>query len=377
MGDNESVVAKFGGFGQTKLVSKHYQPPKMSKRLTVGTPHSGHFVPLGVLFTEFGDIYESDPPFGLEEALDDIRDACAKGEVAELAISVLDEAVARLSQQAKIVSRARKCGLLSVEELTCLRLYTDEFLGGHSLYQVLNSKLQGGDRNLVKPFVRYTWLLLNVMTKCNAATCRTVYRGVRDIDISAQYKKGTEFEWHGFTSATSDLGVQNRFTGTAGVRNLFHIDLATKRGRDISEFSAFPDECEILFPPNTKFRVTGQVDLGNGLTMIHVEERPPTDPSIVFKAVRPVMFGLSFKDVAEEPEEILAFNSSFSLPTTAQPESPKPSTLSSKHSSVRRSSSKSRGSISGLMASIFGAGIVNTADEPYCQASTRAPIQSF
>ena len=41
----------------------------------------------------------------------------------------------------------------------------------------------------------------------------------------------------------------------------------------------------MLLPPNSRFKVLGQLDAGNGLVIIQMKELPPKDPIIDFDAV--------------------------------------------------------------------------------------------
>ncbi len=64
---------------------------------------------------------------------------------------------------------------------------------------------------------------------------------------------------------------------------LFSIELTTGRARVITKFSLFPSEAEVLLPPNSRFKVMGQLDTGNGLVIVQLKE-PSRDPIINFDA---------------------------------------------------------------------------------------------
>jgi surface protein len=258
----------------------------MENRVVVETPVQGVFTRLGLLFRKFGDVYasEGDVGFDLQDAVQDIRDACAAGSLPDLEMDVFDimveDMIAHARQQ---VQCGDYDGRLTECDLTVILLYTCEFPDANSLYAVMNKKLNIPDRNLVKPFVKYIWLLLRALAKCPASQYRTVYRGIKNADLTKHYPNNHEFEWHQFSSCSCSLEVQNHFTGQAGVRTLFVIELTSSRGRDVGVYSALQREMEVLLPPNTKFRVMSTFAAGGGLNMIQVVEIPPTDPVVVFR----------------------------------------------------------------------------------------------
>jgi hypothetical protein len=258
----------------------------MENRVVVEAPVPGVFTPLGLLFRKFGDVYapEGSMSFGLHEALQDIRDACAAGSLPEMEVDVLDTLADHFAAHARTqMLRDDYDGRLTECDLTVVLLYTCEFPDAVSVYDVMNKKLNIPDRNIVKPFVKYIWLLLRALVKCPVSPCRMVYRGVRNVDLTPFYPDNHEFEWHQFSSCSCSLAVQNRFTGPSGVRTLFTIELSSNRGRDVCAYSAIPREQEVLLPPNTKFKVRSTFAAGAGLNMIQLVEISATDPVIVIQ----------------------------------------------------------------------------------------------
>jgi hypothetical protein len=241
--------------------------------------------PLSAVFRDFGDIYDGEPSFGIEDALEDLRVACRTGELPELDVDALDLAVACFSGFSLDDGPGGKHEGFTIRDLMCLNLYTTEFSGGNSLYKIMNANLCHSDRRKVRPFVKYIWLLLKAMTKCEPSPARTVFRGLKEVDLTGAYSKNQIIQWSAFSSATSDLEVQKQFCGKEGCRTLLSIELTTKSGRDISKYSFTPDEREVLLPPNTRFKVTGLLDLGNSLTMIHLRELVPADPIVRFRGL--------------------------------------------------------------------------------------------
>jgi hypothetical protein len=257
----------------------------MEERVVVETPVEGFYTRLGLLFSNFGDVYDpvESLGFGFEDAIQDIRDACVNGKVDELNMDEMNIMIKDLAAYAVAqLSRSDNDGRLSECELVVLLLYTVEFPNSPSLYKVLNTRLNNPNRKLMKPFLRYIWLLLRALVKCPVSPYRMVYRGINGVDLTSHYKNNHIFEWHQFSSCSCSLEVQEEFTGKVGIRTLFTIELISSRGRDISSKSAIPREHEVLLPPNTKFKVVSHFDAGNGLKMIQVVEIPATDPVVTF-----------------------------------------------------------------------------------------------
>eukprot|EP01006_Ploeotia_vitrea_P026494 TRINITY_DN59468_c0_g1_i1.p1 TRINITY_DN59468_c0_g1~~TRINITY_DN59468_c0_g1_i1.p1 ORF type:complete len:894 (+),score=69.38 TRINITY_DN59468_c0_g1_i1:252-2933(+) len=85
-----------------------------------------------------------------------------------------------------------------------------------------------------------------------------VFRGTAEVMNPDAYRVGEYICWPGFSSATSEVSVAKYLLGhpKSDLRlpgTLFVIHSLT--GRNISSFSPHPNECEILFSPNTCFSV--------------------------------------------------------------------------------------------------------------------------
>ena len=55
---------------------------------------------------------------------------------------------------------------------------------------------------------------------------------------------------------------------TSGPRTMIHLELTEPVGRDVSAFSLYPQECEVLLPPNVCFKVVSRYNAGSGLVMV-------------------------------------------------------------------------------------------------------------
>jgi hypothetical protein len=100
-----------------------------------------------------------------------------------------------------------------------------------------------------------------------------IYRGVNK-DISNAYPKFKKIFFWGFSSCTKDGDVLKNpmFMGTSGPRTLLNIQ--TKAARDISRYSAFSAEAEVLLPPGLQFQVTNTMKVpgGDGLVLVTLSE---------------------------------------------------------------------------------------------------------
>jgi hypothetical protein len=165
-------------------------------------------------------------------------------------------------------------------EIAALCLYTS-----HSdFYRVLNAALRMPKRDNLTPFVDIIWLILSAISKCPLYTSSdTLYRGVK-ADLTKELVIDKVVTWHSFTSCSTGLNTLNepQFLGQSGHRSIFNIRMTTTRARDISTLSLFPGEKEVVFPPNTRFRVIDCVALGNDLTQYLLREEVSFDPILKY-----------------------------------------------------------------------------------------------
>jgi len=159
---------------------------------------------------------------------------------------------------------------LDADEAGAFTLYTMQT----ELYPTMNRLLRQRSREQLKPFFAYLLLLLTARRKLPKYV-GTVWRGVKGVDMRAQYPKGKEVYWWAFSSTSKELStLQNpQFLGTSGVRTVFNIQV--RRGVDVVRYSIFQggaSEAEVLLYPGTKLKVVDAMDMGSGLYMIHLEE---------------------------------------------------------------------------------------------------------
>ncbi|CAF1347133.1 unnamed protein product [Adineta ricciae] len=166
---------------------------------------------------------------------------------------------------------------LSIDEMASIRLYTKEWSPrDRCLYVVLNKSLRAEDRQEMKPWFLYLRLIIGAFSKIPSTRCH-VFRGVK-LDLSQQYLNISGLVWWSFSSCTSVLDVLKKpcFCGTKGERTIF--DIICHSGKDISRYSTYPTESEIVLLPGTEFKVIGCLNLGHGLHMIKLQQIEPQFP---------------------------------------------------------------------------------------------------
>ncbi|CAF0860565.1 unnamed protein product [Adineta ricciae] len=143
---------------------------------------------------------------------------------------------------------------LTQNESAAIHLYTMQFDGGPSLYQVLNQILRSENRQNIEPWYMYLKLLLTALYKLPSQT-RTVWREILEA-----------------------------FLGSIGIRTIFSIEC--KNGKAVALHSYFKNtEEEIILSPGSYFEVIGQLKPASGLHIIQLKEieppfafvKPPSD----------------------------------------------------------------------------------------------------
>jgi hypothetical protein len=170
---------------------------------------------------------------------------------------------------------------LTQEESAAIHLYTMQFRGGPSLYLLLNRALRAEDRDELIPWFPFLKLFLTALHKLPSQN-GTVWRGVRDVDLSLKYSTGTKFAWWGVSSSTMKLEVlqSKQFLGKEGQRTLFSIECIN--GKSTENHSYYKNrEKEIILMPGSYFEVIGQLNPAPRLHIIQLKEIP--SPIILIK----------------------------------------------------------------------------------------------
>ncbi|CAF1218558.1 unnamed protein product [Rotaria sordida] len=141
----------------------------------------------------------------------------------------------------------------------CLRLYSMQTF----LYPELNQFLREGDRTKIetyKPFVRLLCYYFNHSSSIEVHSIE-VYRGMNlSLSMINAYRKatesGTSFRWAGFSSTSKNREFAEDFnTNTLFIMQLKKIYSKEKKAIDISIYSQFPEEEEVLLKAGVEFTV--------------------------------------------------------------------------------------------------------------------------
>ena len=193
--------------------------------------------PLRGLFIPFRNL---PPTYTFREAMEPILTACQSRQlnVDHEELEAIMESCEELATNQ--IRRAASDGVveaLSVHEIASLAMYTASFYTDPNFYEELNRLLRTADRQALKPFKNFIWMMMWALKKSPVFRGGVVFRGVKGANIGSQYRQGEEVCWHQFSSCTSDLTVQqnDQFLGDHGSRTLFNIEITTGRARVLLE----------------------------------------------------------------------------------------------------------------------------------------------
>ena len=203
------------------------------------------------------------PIVSLEEAM---KAATADKEFSEHDLSINKNHALKFGRQLK--KKSSDAEVLNVEEIAAIQLYTQQTV----LFSMLNARLRNRDREFLKPFLLFIKLFLSAIYKLTPIS-QALFRGVKK-NLTNFFAKGDEKTWWGFSSTTRSAEVltNEEFLGLHGQRTLFHIN--GLHAYDISKYSAFPNEQELLLPAGSEFVVEGILPLADDLRMIQLRQIP-------------------------------------------------------------------------------------------------------
>jgi hypothetical protein len=168
---------------------------------------------------------------------------------------------------------------LDQQESASIHLYTIQFSGGPSLYKLLNQSLRTENRDELKPWFLFLKLFFIALYKLPSQN-KIVWRGIKNIDLSSKYKRGTKFAWWGVSSCNTNIEIleSNTFLGKTGERTIFSIECFN--GKSIINHSYFKKtEDEVILMPGSYFEVIGQV---NPAPQLHIIQLKQITPPITF-----------------------------------------------------------------------------------------------
>jgi hypothetical protein len=157
---------------------------------------------------------------------------------------------------------------LTHDESAALYLYTMEG-GDNSFYRVLNRALQSEDRPALKPWFPYLKLLDTALFKLPNVR-GSIWRGLSG-DVGKNFKKNQELTWWSVTSCSLSVDIIKDFLVSETTSTIFMIEVA--HGKDISGYTNYPAEEEVLLGPGTQLRVAANpLNHPGGLCLVHLIE---------------------------------------------------------------------------------------------------------
>jgi hypothetical protein len=193
----------------------------------------------------------------------------------DLPLLTLEEAVEKIipliSNVMDYVATAKKkynwhSTLLTRDESAAIYLYTmsTPFATG------LNATLRSDNRRVPEPWVPFLKLFIAAVKKL-PVTKATVWRGI-NYDAALTFVAGEVYTWWNITSCSMNNNIAQKYLDKSGT--LFLIEIT--QGRDISMFSAFPDEQEVILMPGTRVRAKNpSLNPIEQHFIIHLEEIAP------------------------------------------------------------------------------------------------------
>ncbi|CAF0843851.1 unnamed protein product [Adineta steineri] len=173
---------------------------------------------------------------------------------------------------------------LTHDESAALYLYTMEG-GENSFYRVLNRALLCEDQSSLKLWFPYLKLLHTALDKLPTVS-RNIWRGVVG-DIGHELKKNEELTWWNISSCSLSIDVIKDYLSTTDRSTLFLIEAV--HGKDISHYTNYPGEDEILLGPGIQLRVVDNVtDLPGGLNIIHLAEVANYHDKLLQPSITPI-----------------------------------------------------------------------------------------
>ena len=237
---------------------------------------------------------------------------------------------------------------LTQDEAASIHLYTMEFGIHASLYKILNDALRAENRGALVPWFHFLKLLLTALYKIPSST-QTVWRGIRDVDLSSKYPTGKKFVWWGVSSCTLSVDVlkSGAFLGNHGVRTLFSIEC--KHGKPIGSYSYFNNqEQEVILMPGSYFEVIGQMNPATDLYIIQLKQiaAPIEFVRLPFTKILPTP--------NPSPQKLSESNAAKHNPTVQVTSSTKHSKIKSSDEKKSSSLHKSHGEMTGKMTPSTG-----------------------
>ena len=156
----------------------------------------------------------------------------------------------------------RQNTVLTKNESAAIYLYTID----KDFYASLNTALRAENSIALGPWFPFLKLFLTALNKLPSSTS-TVWRGVGE-NIDEVFVEGDVHTWLSVNSCSSRVNVAGSFAGLMGTLFCIHAI----RGKDITLYSAYPTEEEIVLLPGTQLRIKAVLPNSDGLSVVNLEE---------------------------------------------------------------------------------------------------------
>jgi Skp family chaperone for outer membrane proteins len=216
----------------------------------------------------------------LETACDSSSPELMKGVSLEDALAPLDEAhrqplLERCRQKASLLESSYPD--MTPDQRGILVAYSEELpTSSESPYWQVNETMRNGTM-ADSPWMPFMSLCMDSLSALPRPKGRTrtkpVFRAYKKTvdELGEGFQTGSILKMNGFTSATLTMKAAQGFMGKTEGTILIMTPLQPLHS--IKDFSAFPDEDEVIIPPNTKWEVISEMDMGN-FTTLQLEELP-------------------------------------------------------------------------------------------------------
>jgi len=148
------------------------------------------------------------------------------------------------------------CHELTRDEIASIYFYTCDLkkLPSQNLYFIVNSALRENKKFLLPYIMPYVHILIRAVSKLPTVSAQ-LYRGISDVELNpSSFIEKQEVIWSQFNSCSPASSVAKEFLAKKR-KNTILFEIETKYGHDISKFSAFATEGEIIILPGAKFIV--------------------------------------------------------------------------------------------------------------------------
>ncbi|CAF1066575.1 unnamed protein product [Rotaria sp. Silwood1] len=155
---------------------------------------------------------------------------------------------------------------LTHDESAAIFLYTMEW-DDNTLYQVINRDLRSEEQSISKSWLPYLKLFYTALNKLPNVQMN-VWRSIQE-DMIKELDNDNEFIWWNITSCSSSIDVIKDFIEI----NSRLLVIETTAGKDISNYSNFPDQHEIIICSGTRLRFVKYVqDAASSVDIPYLQE---------------------------------------------------------------------------------------------------------